>query len=68
MQTIFSTGLLVLEPIPVNQLNTPLQMTTQFDATNYSTAIVGAAPAQRVYDFQDEKLARPVGTSENLVI
>ena len=43
-------------------------MTTQFDATNYSTSIVGAAPAQRVYGFHHEQLARPVSTSDNLVI
>ena len=67
-QTIFSTGLLALQPILVNQLNIPLQMTAQFDATNYSTSIVGAAPAQRVYGFHHEQLARPASTSENLVI
>ena len=67
-QTVFSTGLLVLQPILMNQLNIPLQMTTQFDATNYSTSIVGAAPAQRVYGFYHEQLPRPASTSENLVI
>ena len=68
VQTIFSTGLLVLEPVQLKHSDTPLRVTTKLDATNYSSFLIEAGPVQRVYGFQGGNLARPPGTWENLVI
>ena len=68
LQTIFSTGLVVLEPTQVIQRDVALTVTTTFNGRNLNSSAVGAHPAQQIYGVAIRQLEFPVGTSGNLVV
>lgn len=67
-QTIFSTGLLVLEPTQITQLESPTFVTTGFDAGGFDLSNVGSTAAQQAYGVQTGRILYPSDTLENLVV
>ncbi|KAK1524737.1 hypothetical protein CPAR01_13685 [Colletotrichum paranaense] len=68
LTTVFSTGLLILEPTEVTSDNVDIVMTTSFDAGGFDILDMGPGPAQVYYAINFQNLPYPSGTSEDMVI
>lgn len=68
LQTVFSTGLLVLEPTKITQSNVPFFVRTGFNGSGFDLSAIGSNAAQQVYGIQSGKLSYPSSTSENLAV
>ncbi|MCJ1429701.1 hypothetical protein MMC29_007616 [Sticta canariensis] len=68
LATIFSTGLLVLEPTELTESEVPFSIRAGFNSSGFDLSVTGSAAAQQVYGVESGKLPYPSDTTENLVI
>lgn len=67
-QTIFSTGLFVLEPTQIRLANVSFPVSNAFNASRFDLSTLGSTAARHVYGIQTGQLSYPVDTAENLVV
>ncbi|EGY19431.1 uncharacterized protein VDAG_09633 [Verticillium dahliae VdLs.17] len=67
-QTVFSTGLLVLEPTVIVREGISIPIQSTFDAQGYQIPQLGPAAAQLYYAINFQGLPYPMGTSADTVV
>ncbi|KAL9946316.1 hypothetical protein ACHAO5_003984 [Verticillium nonalfalfae] len=68
METVFSTGLLVLEPTVIVREGVAIPIQSTFDAQGYQIPQLGPAAAQLYYAINFQGLPYPTGTSADTVV
>lgn len=67
-QTVFSTGLFILEPTQITQSDFAFPMRNGFNSSGFDLSALGSTAAQHVYGFQTGQLSYPRDTAPNLAI
>ncbi|KAG7152598.1 hypothetical protein HYQ46_011557 [Verticillium longisporum] len=67
-QTVFSTGLLVLEPTVIVREGISIPIQSTFDAQGYQIPQLGPAAAQLYHAINFQGLPYPIGTSADIVV